>query len=548
MAEMRCCDRHRGSILASAGLFVMLGALGCSSPTSSGPNSGPDGAAGNGGRAGGSAGAGGGSATAGAAGSQSAGDAGSGGRAGASSGAGGAGANGGTVGAGGGGNGGVAGSGSGGSSAGTGGTAGLAGRGGSGAAGAGGNARGGSGGSTGGGGSGGGGTSGGAGRGGGSGSGGAGRGGGSGSGGAGRGGGSGGGSAGSGSGPEPFVFGVPPAAAARFKKGINLGNRLEAPNEGDWGGTVQAEDFPFIAKRGFDHVRIPIRFSGHASAASPYTIDATFFSRIDTVLNQAAAANLAVVVDMHAYDELATDVATHRDRFAALWTQIAARYQSRPDTVAFELLNEPNTQLDTTWNDVMLPAIRAIRATNPRRLLIVDSVFWADPTKLSTLTLPDDANIMASIHLYEPKLFTFQGQDWMGPIYLTTGVIFPGPPATPINPVQAAKDASWANQWFMDYNTKPAATNPSGPATVTAQIALIAAYQQSQGRTVYNGEWGPQDGGALDSRVRLVTEVRQQCESAGVGWAIWEDPVNMNLFDSSAGTWLTEIIDALLPP
>ena len=370
------------------------------------------------------------------------------------------------------------------------------------------------------------------------------------SGGAGRGGGAGGGggAAGSGSGPEPFVFGVPPAAAARFKKGINLGNRLDAPNEGDWGGSIQAEDFPFIARRGFDHVRIPIRFSGHASAASPYTIDAAFFSRVDTVLNQAAAANLAVVVDMHHYDDLAANVAAHRDRFVALWTQIAARYQSRPDTVAFELLNEPYSQLDTTWNDVMVPAIRAIRATNPRRLLIVDAVFWADPTKLSTLTLPDDANIMASIHLYEPKLFSFQGQDWMGPAYLTTGVIFPGPPATAINPVQAAKDAAWANQWFIDYNTKPAATNPSGPATVAAQIALITAYRQSQGRAVYNGEWGPQDGGALDSRARLVTAVRQQCESAGVGWAIWEDPTNMSLFDSRAGTWLTAIIDALLPP
>ena len=331
-------------------------------------------------------------------------------------------------------------------------------------------------------------------------------------------------------------------------KGINLGNRLDAPNEGDWGGIIQAEDFPFIAARGFDHVRIPIRFSGHALAASPYTIDAAFFSRVDTVLDQAAAANLAVVMDMHAYDDLASNVAAQRDRFVALWTQIAARYQSRPDTVAFELLNEPNSQLDTTWNDVMLPAIQAIRATNPRRLLIVDSVFWADPTKLSMLTLPDDANIMASIHLYEPKLFTFQGQDWIGAAFLTTGVIFPGPPPTPIEPVQAAKDAAWANQWFIDYNTKPAATNPSGPATVAAQIALIAAYRQSQGRTVYNGEWGPQDGGALDSRVRLVTEVRQQCESAGIGWAIWEDPVNMNLFDSGAGTWLTEIVDALLPP
>ncbi len=348
--------------------------------------------------------------------------------------------------------------------------------------------------------------------------------------------------------PETFVPGVPPAAAAHFMKGINLGNRLDAPNEGDWGGVIQAEDFPFIAQRGFDHVRIPIRFSGHALAEPPYTIDATFFSRVDAVLDQAAAAKLAVVVDMHHYDDLAANVASHRDRFVALWTAIAARYQSRPDTVAFELLNEPNTQLDTSWNDVMLPAIQAIRATNPRRLLIVDSVFWADPTKLSTLTLPDDANIMASIHLYEPKLFTFQGQDWIGAAFLTTGVIFPGPPATPIEPVQAAKDAAWANQWFIDYNTKPAATNPSGPATVAAQIALITAYRQSKGRTVYNGEWGPQDGGALDSRVRLVTAVREQCESAGVGWAIWEDPVNMKLFDSRAGTWLTEIVDALLPP
>jgi len=348
--------------------------------------------------------------------------------------------------------------------------------------------------------------------------------------------------------PEPFVSGVPPAAAAHFKKGINLGNRLDAPNEGDWGGVIEAEDFPFIAQRGFDHVRIPIRFSGHALAESPYTIDAAFFSRVDTVLDQAAAAKLAVVVDMHAYDELASDVAAQRDRFVALWTQIAARYETRPDTVAFELLNEPYSQLDTTWNDVMLPAIQTIRATNPRRLLIVDSVFWADPTRLSMLTLPDDANIMAAIHLYEPKLFTFQGQDWIGAAFLTTGVIFPGPPTTPIEPVQAAKDATWANQWFVDYNTKPAATNPSGPATVTSQIALINGYRQSRGRTVYNGEWGPQDGGALDSRVRLVTEVRQQCESAGIGWAIWEDPENMNLFDSRAGTWLTEIVDALLPP
>lgn len=36
--------------------------------------------------------------------------------------------------------------------------------------------------------------------------------------------------------------------------------------------------------------------------------------------------------------------------------------------------------------------------------------------------------------------------------------------------------------------------------------------------------------------------VRQECEKAGIGWAIWEDPINMSLFDALAGTWLTGIV------
>jgi endoglucanase len=348
--------------------------------------------------------------------------------------------------------------------------------------------------------------------------------------------------------PDPFVPGVAPAAAKYFKKGINLGNRMEAPNEGDWGGSILATDFPFIAQRGFDHVRIPIRFSGHALASAPYTIDAAFFTRVDTVLDQAGEANLAVVIDLHAYDELAADVSAQRERFLSLWTQIATRYRDRPDTVAFELMNEPYSQLDTSWNDLSAAAIQVVRATNPRRLLVVDAVYWADPSKLSLLTLPNDANLLVAIHLYEPKLFSFQGKSWMGPEFMTTGVIFPGPPSSPVTPVAEASAADWAKTWFDSYNSLPAATNPSGPATVTAQMAHITSYRNSSGRTVYNGEWGPQDGGAMDSRVRLVTLVRQECETAGVGWAIWEDPNNMKLFDSTANTWVTEIANALLPP
>lgn len=347
--------------------------------------------------------------------------------------------------------------------------------------------------------------------------------------------------------PEPFVAGTPPRASRHFRRGLNLGNRLEAPNEGDWGGRILPTDFPFIASRGFDHVRLPVRFSGHAEPSAPYTIDAAFFERIDQVIAQALEAGLAVVLDLHAYEELATDPAAEKERFFRLWAQIATRYRTLPETVAFEPFNEPHGELDSVWNDLLTTAIATIRETNPQRLIVADSVFWADPSRLMDLVLPDDANIMASVHLYEPKLFSFQGQSWMGDAYQTTGVIFPGPPADPVTPVAAALDVDWAASWFEEYNSLPSDTNPSGLATIEAQVSLIASYAQSSGRHVYNGEWGPQDGGDTESRARLIAVVREKCEAADVSWAIWEDTENMSLFDSEAGTWNTPLIDALLP-
>lgn len=294
-------------------------------------------------------------------------------------------------------------------------------------------------------------------------------------------------------------------------------------------------------------MRIPVRFSGHAAPTAPYTIEAALFERVDAVIAQALEASLSVVLDLHAYEELATDPAAEKERFFGLWTQIAARYRALPETVAFEPFNEPHGELDSVWNEVLATAITIIRETNPQRLIVADSVFWADPSRLAELVLPDDANIMASVHLYEPKLFSFQGQSWMGEEYQTTGVVFPGPPSSAVTPVAAANDVDWAASWFEDYNRLPSETNPSGPATVAAQVSLITDYARASGRHVYNGEWGPQDGGDIESRARLIAVVREQREAADVSWAVWEDTENMSLFDSAAGTWHTLLVDALLP-
>ena len=89
----------------------------------------------------------------------------------------------------------------------------------------------------------------------------------------------------------------------RLARSVNLGNALEAPNEGDWGVTLQAEYFQLIKDAGFTAVRIPIKWSGHASPNFPYSIMPSLFSRVDWAVEQAIRKGLAVVINIHHYDE-----------------------------------------------------------------------------------------------------------------------------------------------------------------------------------------------------------------------------------------------------
>src|SRR5262245_31558819 len=98
---------------------------------------------------------------------------------------------------------------------------------------------------------------------------------------------------------EPVI----PAANGALGRGINLGNALEAPREGAWGVTLKAEYFRAIKSAGFNTVRLPVKWSAHAMAETPYTIDGKFAERVDWAIDQAIAQKLNIIVNVHHYDE-----------------------------------------------------------------------------------------------------------------------------------------------------------------------------------------------------------------------------------------------------
>ncbi len=341
---------------------------------------------------------------------------------------------------------------------------------------------------------------------------------------------------------------APVAPILSLKRCVNLGNGLDAPSEGEWGVVLSEDHFSTAKAAGFDHVRLPVRFSAHAEQQPPYTIDATFFARVDWALAQAKAQGLPVILDVHHFNELSDEPDAQSERFIGLWKQIAERYASQPETLIFELLNEPNKNLNPVkLNALYKRTIAAVRATNPTRILMLDSYFWANTNYLRTLDLPEDPNLVAHFHMYQPILFTHQGAPWMEPEYATVGVVFPAPPSQPIQPAEAAQRVSWVRDWFKAYNTQPAARNPGGTKTVREEFDRASAYAQASGKRVYLGEFGAINNADMASRARYLKSVREEAEARNIAWCVWDDGGGFQLLKPQEKTWVQELKAALIP-
>jgi endoglucanase len=307
------------------------------------------------------------------------------------------------------------------------------------------------------------------------------------------------------------------AATRRLQRTVNLGNALEAPAEGDWGVTLQADYFRVIAEGGFTAVRVPINFAAHAGMDLPYTIDPSFLARIDWVVHNANQNGLVAILDMHNYQAMMDSPATEKTRFEALWQQIAGRFQATPDDqVYFELLNEPNGNLDdTVWNAVVQETLAIVRRTNPARPVIVGPSGWNSLDQLPALDLPNDPDLIVTIHYYQPFQFTHQGAEWVDGSYAWLGTTWDG--------------------------------TPNQVAAIAGDFDQLAAWAKAHTRPVFLGEFGAYLKADEPSRVRWTTAVARAAEQRGFAWGYWEFCAGFGVYDPVAMQWRSDLLQALIP-
>jgi len=314
--------------------------------------------------------------------------------------------------------------------------------------------------------------------------------------------------------PEPTST---PSTNVELQRGVNMGNMLEAPNEGDWGLRVQEEYFDLIKDAGFDFVRLPVRWSTHAEADSPYLITPAFFTRVDQVVDWAVERNLTVIVDFHHYEEMMTDPWGNKDRYLGIWKQVAEHYQAYPSSVLFELLNEPNGQLNAAlWNNYMFEALAIVRETNPTRDVVIGPVNWNAYDWLSTLDVPNDEHLIVTFHYYLPFQFTHQGAEWVG------------------DDAQNWLGTEWGND--------------EEKAQVISHFDAVTDWSQRHGNVrILLGEFGAYSKGPQDSRVRWTEFVRGTAESHSFAWAYWEMASGFGVYDPDAKVWREDLLRALIP-
>ncbi len=303
-----------------------------------------------------------------------------------------------------------------------------------------------------------------------------------------------------------------------LRRGMNLGNMLETPKEGDWGLRVRPEYLGLIKEAGFDFVRLPVRWNAHADTAPPYTVSPSFFARVDGIVGWALENHLAIILDFHNYGEMMANPPANHDRFIAIWRQIAEHYSSYPPQVIFELLNEPNDWLNApTWNDCAREALDAIRGSNPTRLVILDSPESAHYSWINTLEVPNDLHIMVTFHYYEPYRFTHQGADWLG--FDTT---------------------SWLGTTWQGTDSEKAA--------IKRNFDEVAAWASRHRVRMPLGEFGAYSTADMASRVRWTSFVARLAEQHGFPWAYWEFAAGFGIYDPNAKLWRVDLLHALIPP
>ena len=241
---------------------------------------------------------------------------------------------------------------------------------------------------------------------------------------------------------------TPQELVTKMGRGLNLGNVLSAPVEGNWAGAATEQYFIDVANAGFKNVRIPMDFFGTRTSGSnagystnantsftgtrsDYVVSSTYLNRIEQVIQWGLNQGLVIVLDFHGatlksefiytFDSSESSYthptsakrAADLAKFYAIWEQIADRFKNYSDDLVFEVINEPYFHISASEmdeiNKEVISIIRNSGGINDKRKIIITGGTknsYEAITTIGSQIINNDDYLIATYHYYRPFQFT----------------------------------------------------------------------------------------------------------------------------------------------
>jgi aryl-phospho-beta-D-glucosidase BglC (GH1 family) len=276
-----------------------------------------------------------------------------------------------------------------------------------------------------------------------------------------------------------------------------------------------ADDFHKVARWGFDHVRLPVDWQV-AFRVEDLSPREDVLEILDIAVAQARTEGLELILDLHRCPGHDFEDGLHQEQSffsdpsmrrgcLKVWSVLAERYGHTPG-VMLELLNEPVAPSASIWNQVKDELAREIRIHAPKATLVVGSNLWCNASEFAHLTPIDDDNVLYTVHVYNPVLFTHQKAPWVPGDAFREARAYPGD----YLPVNAST------------NGLPMDAGMWNKARMEELLAPVFRFRETHGVRVACNEFGVYMGGPDgQSRMNWLRDLLELFGENQIGWSYW---------------------------
>jgi len=304
---------------------------------------------------------------------------------------------------------------------------------------------------------------------------------------------------------------TPTAAHLPRWRGFNLTEKCVKRREGS-NPPFQESDFALLAEWGFDFARLPLSYQCWAEADDWLKIREVELKDIDQAVEFGSKHGVHINLNLHRAPgycvnppKEASDLWTDEkalDACAFHWALFAKRYKGRPnEELSFDLLNEPANISEATYTKVVTRLVQAIRAEDPKRLVIADGLQWGRNPVPSLV----DLKIAQSTRGYDPMQVTHYKANWV----------------------------RGADQW-----KEPTWPLKQGDKILDKDFLArdrIKPWKEleQKGVGIHVGEWGAFSYTPHEVALKWMADVLDLWREAGWGWSLWNLRGGFGVLDSN---------------